>query len=170
MRHLIINSCFMLASFGLALSSATASAATPNGWFIRLIADAPTDKLQDQANVLGLLSDSVNTYDSHDLEELTPFGTSYLTLVFPHQNWLKPGDYNSDFQALDNQAHQWNFEVRTDNINRNVTLRWQGDTAKLQKSTLKDVKTGQVYNVALTKSLSFVMGAKVRSFVWTVQP
>lgn len=116
------------------------------------------------------MSDSVNTYDSHDLEELAPFGTPYLTAVFPHQNWLKKGDYTTDFQKLDKAIHQWNFEVRTDDIKRKVTLRWEGDAAKLKKSTLKDVKTGKTYNIALTKNLTFTMGSTVRSFVWRVLP
>ena len=42
---------------------------------------------RDAGNVLGQLPDSLDGPDGHDLEELAPFGSSYLTVIFPHEEW-----------------------------------------------------------------------------------
>jgi len=160
------------ALLGLALfCSAAVTQAAPTGWFIRIIAENTAEKLQDPGNTLGLMSDSSNGYDNHDLVEMPPFGTPYLTLVFPHPEWgVKAGDYTTEFQAHNKLTHTWNFEVRTDKTTRSVTLRWEGDAAKLKKSTLKDMKTRKTYNLGTTKNLTFTMGTTKRLFVWTVRP
>jgi hypothetical protein len=171
MKNIVVKTS-MAALLCLALSlTATLAIAAPTGWFIRVIAENTAEKLSDPSNVLGLMSDSINTYDSHDLIEMAPFGTPYLTLVFPHPEWgAKAGDYTTEFQAQNKLTHIWNFEVRSDKTTRNVTLRWEGDKAKLLKSTLRDVKTSKTYNIGATKNLTFTMGATKRLFVWTVQP
>jgi hypothetical protein len=171
MNHKFVKqSLATVLGFVLCLTTVVSNAA-PNGWFIRLTAEAPAEKLSDPGNVLGLLNDSANTYDSHDLIEIPPFGTPYLTLVFPHPNWgAKAGDYTTDFQKQDRRPHTWTFELRSDKTARNVTLRWEGDAAKLKKSILKDVKTGKIYSIRTLQHLTFTVGATKRLFVWTVAP
>ena len=71
-------------------------------WYVRLIAQTPADNLLDRNNVLGQLFDSVDGYDSHDLKELPPFASPYLTIVFPHvDDWVGHEDnYSSDYHAV----------------------------------------------------------------------
>ncbi len=117
-------------------------------WYLRLTVVAPDeDNIRDRGNVLGQLDDSRKGYDLHDLMELNPFSSPYLTLVFEHDDWAEPGNYSSDFHATgdldqnkkkkkkknsDNRAitpvrgnlDQWSFQVHSDDSYRNITLYW----------------------------------------------
>lgn len=139
-------------------------------WYLRLIAESPSEGLRDRGNVLGQLQDSVEAFDSHDLIELDPFSTPYLTIVFPHDDWGdKSGNYSSNYhEAIDYYAEdQWVFQVKSDNPYRDINLYWNGlyllegiwsqDTGKrtfskskqadggalLQRMWLEDMDTGE---------------------------
>lgn len=139
-------------------------------WYLRLIAESPSEGLRDRGNVLGQLQDSVAGYDSHDLIELAPFSTPYLTIVFPHDDWDdQSGNYSSNYhEAFDYYAEdQWIFQVKSDNPYRDINLYWDGvnllegiwsqDTGKrtfskskqadggalLQRMWLEDMDTGE---------------------------
>lgn len=100
-------------------------------WYLRLTVVSPDDSsLRDKGNVLGQLDDSESGKDSHDLIELNPFASPYLTLVFPHEEWLDPGNYSSDYHATDaDNADEWVFDILSDDAYRNITLYW--DPVKL---------------------------------------
>ena len=97
-------------------------------WYMRLIAEVPSQQMRDRGNVLGQLYDSSAGKDSHDLIELAPFGEIYLTIVFPHPEWGDDaGDYSSDYHNPDAyNADEWIFHVKTSATNSDVTLRWEG--------------------------------------------
>jgi VCBS repeat-containing protein len=61
-------------------------------WYVRLIAEWPAGNLKDRNNVLGELVDSDPGFDVHDLKELPPFSTQFLTVVFPHDDWGETGE------------------------------------------------------------------------------
>lgn len=111
--------------------------ATPQGWYIRLTVEAANGQLKDETNSLGQLSDSVLGYDHHDLVEPAPMGAPYLTLVFPHPDWgSQANTYTTDFHAPSaTQPDNWQFEVRSDDPKRVVTLRWIGDEKKLNQQS-----------------------------------
>lgn len=169
-------------------------------WYLRLTVVSPDDdSLRDRGNVLGQLDDSVLGYDRHDLIELNPFASPYLTLVFPHDDWLDAGNYSSDYHATDAEASdQWDFQVHSDNSNRNITLYWDNlklverkdDAASkgkgrnksqqmdseeelVERMWLEDTLTGErVYAVdsGQLQSYSFNMeGENVRSFRWVME-
>jgi hypothetical protein len=96
-------------------------------WYLRLTAVTPEEGLRDHGNVLGQLFDSEDAYDRHDLPELNPFDAPYLTIIFPHNDWMdQPGNYTSDYHAPDYWgSDQWVFQVRSDDPYREVTLRWE---------------------------------------------
>jgi len=139
---------------------------TAEGWFVRLIAES--GDLRDSGNVLGQLPDSVNRYDRHDLEELAPFDSPYLTIVFPHPNWgRQAGDYNSDFHALQERLDdQWSFEVRASEPSQQVTLRWEGEASLLEEMLLIDQETGESVLVQPDGSFTFTMNEERHSFWW----
>lgn len=96
-------------------------------WAMRLTVESPAENLRDRNNVLGQLMDSEVGMDSHDLVELNPFGTPYLTIVFPHDDWGDDsGNYASDFHLADDYyaEDQWVFQVKTDNPYRDINLYW----------------------------------------------
>lgn len=84
-------------------------------WYVRLIVEEPELGLRDSNNLLGKLSDAAVGYDRHDLPELPPTFTPYLTIVCPHTEWgLKAGRYASDYRPTNRgeEASTWRFEVR----------------------------------------------------------
>lgn len=141
-----------------------------NGWYIRLIAES--GELVDDANVLGQLAGSTSGYDAHDLEELAPFGSPYLTVVFPHEDWGDhAGDYASDYRQTGWPAASeiWRFEVRTSQPGVEVTLRWDGPTAQLLGSQLLDEESGERVAVQPDGSYAFTMSETSRGFRWILQ-
>lgn len=143
-----------------------------DGWFVRLIATDDANNLQDKGNVLGQLPDSDAGYDIHDLPEFSPMGGDYLTIVFPHADWGEhAGDYASDFHAYSqkNRQDSWQFEVRTNDSHREVTLSWAGLQEVLQPSVLIDNETGEVIRMRFVEEYTFFMNGTTRSFTWKYQ-
>ena len=138
-------------------------------WYVRLIIDAPNEDLRDQGNVLGQLSDSELGYDEHDLKEIPPYSSPYLTLVFPHQDWGEyAGDYTSNYHPLGGKhdLDRWSFDVRSDDPTREISLSWSGNAKVLGKSRLIDNETGAVIFPAFVGKYDFVMQSNSRSFTW----
>lgn len=128
--------------------------------------------MRDRNNVLGQLEDAAVGYDRHDLPELKPSYSPYLTIVFPHADWgIKAGDYASDFRPTNKgkPAASWRFEVRGD-VARTVLLRWEGPAEILRNSVLLDEATGRQYSASdaslLQSGLSVTMTGTVASFTW----
>jgi hypothetical protein len=142
-------------------------------WAVRLTAEWPDGNLKDPGNILGELIDSESGYDSHDLEELSPFSSPYLTIVFPHADWgERAGSYASDYRGLKQNKHEgdtWQFEVRTDQPGREVTLTWgmHGDYPEML--TLIDLESGEIVDIdpSVPGSYTFVMDATVHRFEWS---
>lgn len=135
-------------------------------WYVRLTAMA--GNLKDSSNLLGQLRDSRRGYDLHDLKELSPFATPYLTIVFPHPDWGdNAGDYGTDFRGTRKHKNKWVFEVRSDDPNRDVTLSWSSH-ADMRGMSLLDTVTGtKVAALDSDQQYTFNMdGLTVREFKW----
>jgi hypothetical protein len=155
-------------------------------WGLRLIAEAPAQNLKDRNNALGQLFGSVEGFDRHDLRELNPMSTPYLTIVFPHDDWEgKSGAYTSDYHAAEDvyAADQWVFQVRSDSPYRDIDLYWDGVYLRegiwtqsngkrtftqskqvdagglLERMWLEDVETGERVDAVVVDP---VTGARVR--------
>lgn len=142
MKHLLP---FLLV--GLFSGNTLAVELKTNEWYLQLIVSNTADNLRDDSNMLGQLKSAVNGYDPHDLVELAPFAAPYLTLVFPHPEWEeKAGDYGTDFHQRNGVRQVWYFEVRTDDVARNITLHWAltSNTRKVRNMWLVDGITGKV--------------------------
>jgi hypothetical protein len=144
-----------------ALAKVVKKKPAPGEWYVRLIAEVPAEGLKDRGNVLGQLKDSKPGFDSHDLPELAPSFTPYLTVVFP-------GEYASDFHPVKAGADSWKFVVRTDNPGRKVKLSWEVNGKAPANMSLKDLKTGKVIQ-RKAGSYTFVMGSTERAFTWSVK-
>jgi hypothetical protein len=141
-------------------------------WYVRLIAEWPAGNLKDRNNVLGELVDSDPGFDVHDLKELSPFSTPFLTVVFPHDDWgERAGNYASDYRPLKknkNVGDSWQFEVRTDQPGREITLRWAMQGSYPKAPLLINLDTGEVVDIdpAVPGSYTFVMDAATQRFEW----
>ncbi|MBT8144453.1 MAG: hypothetical protein KJO55_07115, partial [Gammaproteobacteria bacterium] len=68
-----------------------------SGWNIQLTASS--GELSDPDNYFGRYPGAKAGFDIHDLDEPEPFGSPYLTVVFPRPDWGKfAGDYNVDYR------------------------------------------------------------------------
>jgi len=118
-------------------------------WMIRLT--ATSDDLSDPGNVFGQLAGSTAGLDTHDLPELAPFSTRYLTVVFPHPKWHTDAwAYTTDFHGIPShltpgtdkgRTQRWEFEIRSGNVGNKVSLSWQGPNKILKRSILVIVKS-----------------------------
>ncbi len=135
-------------------------------WHVRLIAEA--DGLRDEGNLFGQLATSVAGPDLHDLKELPPFDSPYLTVVFPHPDWgNQAGDYATDFHRLSRRPHRhtWTFEVRASPGVEEVTLSWDGPARIVRRLRLFDQATGQRVPMRPGGSFSYVSDGSPRTFV-----
>ena len=141
-------------------------------WYVRLIAEWSAGNLKDRSSILGELVDSGPGFDVHDLKELSPFSIHFLTIVFPHDDWGEnAGNYASDFRPLKknkNVGDSWQFEVRTDQPGREITLRWVMQGSYPKAPLLINLDTGEVVDIdpAVPGSYTFVMSAASQRFEW----
>jgi hypothetical protein len=139
-------------------------------WYVRLSVRSLADRLEDPVNVFGQLADSVAGYDRHDLKELPPFSTPYLTLVFPHWDWGdEAGNYASDYRGP-GKKDNWVFEVHTDEIGRDVKLCWEGPGEVIARSVLVDINSKKKHRLKqknyINGCLSIHMDETVKQFRW----
>jgi hypothetical protein len=136
---------------------------------VRLIVESET--LRDDGNLLGQLADSMEGFDSHDLPELAPFGDTFLTLVFPHDDWgAHAGDYTTDFHGVGDETTDWRMEVRSSEIGKEITLRWEGwpPSQGRSRAWLIDDEIGKVLPASSGGSYTFLMTSGQRAFRWHV--
>lgn len=108
-------------------------------WYVRIIAEA--DGMLDRGAVLGRLADSVDGKDSHDLEKRAPFGNSYLSVLFPHEEWGEDSwGFASDYRSLgEKSSDEWFFAVYVSDNVKQVSLSFEGPEEVLKKSKLTQV-------------------------------
>ena len=151
-------------------------------WYVRLVVANESEGLSDRGNVLGQLHASASGKDTHDLRELNPHSSPYLSVVFNKADWgSDAGNYSSDYRGTNAAGAIWEFEVRSDDVNREVTLGWDSsDRHKLLQSRLIDKKTGEEIRIAemgisssrlIVAPLQYVFnmeGESIRRFRWEV--
>jgi hypothetical protein len=140
-------------------------------WYVRLSVENSALGYKDAGNVLGQLADAKVGYDSHDLIEPPPFGTPYLTLVFPYKDWGdKAGAYASDYRPAQGlKPMSWDIEVRADQPGSEVKVTWQGHPRILARCKITDLGTGQTYaatDPSLANGLAVFMVDKVQRLTW----
>ncbi len=158
-----------IAAIWLAGGSPAAAQLGPDEWYVRLIVQAGA--LEDRGNLFGLLDDSVDGPDFHDLEELPPFAPPWLTIVFPHPEWGdQAGNYTTDYrEAQPGRGNSWDFVVDSD-VPRQITLSWQGPADRLAgilaRSTLENVETGETVQPVVGGTYTTTMVATEHRFNW----
>jgi hypothetical protein len=156
---------------GAKKSAARAGKMQIPGWWLQLIVSS--GEYSDPGNRLGRMTVSLDGGDEYDLEELAPYASPYLTLVFPHPEW---GSYfwshTTDFRELRPGAGgTWDLEVRSD-IPRDVVLSWQGESGSmpelLARSVLVDVESSQTITPQPDGSYAFTMAAATHRLRWQI--
>jgi len=151
--------------------------AADGDWQVRLGVENRVTGWKDTTNLLGQKTTAQTGYDAHDLIGMAPFATPYLSLVFPHLDWLatadgqkRAGDYDTDFRpAQGNPPTTWTFELRTSPTGGKVFITWQGDPAILKRSRLVDLQTGRIVEPtarAYAQGYPVVLKAGVQRYRW----
>ena len=126
-------------------------------WFVRLSAES--GRYKDKGNAFGQLKDSSNGQDSHDLEEMPPISSTYLTILYDNpefepSNW----GYSTDLRALTKRpGGEWNMSVRASQDIETVTLKWKGNADILARMTLTNELSGETIEVGQSGSYTFTM-------------
>jgi len=140
----------------------------PDGWQIRLIAESGS--MRDSGNVLGQIDTAINGLDSHDLEELAPFGDRHLSILFTHSEFpTVDWGYTSDFRLPSiKPTGEWPFVVRaSDNVGE-VTLSWEGDPSILNSGWLIDMETGEYIRPVPGETYTYSNASEDREFVFAL--
>lgn len=158
----------LIAGLALALAGPATTFAVDPVDYLRLTVETPAERLKDDGNLIGHRPDALRGYDANDLVEMPPMAPPYLTLVFPRQDrGVQAKNYTTDFRPVSPYGDAWYFEVHSDNPDRQVTLRWTGDIAWMQRSTLIDQDLNERIQVVPGEYYSFSMeGRTERSFTW----
>lgn len=166
----------------------------PSNWYIRLVAEDPARGMKSDSSKLGALEVS-DALQGHTLKALTPFGSSYLTIIFDDPDGMEPGEYKTNFHAYaENVEDRWRFTVKSDDPDAQIILTWRGihvltpymdaqgrtrykEYRSLSNPLNKNMKLIDTLNgtemAAIVEgeiqSYTFAMGGNERSFEWVVQ-
>ena len=169
----------------------------PSNWYIRLVAEDPARDMKTASTQLGELEED-DTVTKHTLKSLTPFGGTYLDVVFKDPAGVERGEYKVNFHKYEEGAEdKWHFTVKTDehNVNADILLSWRGvyvlkpytDDQNRQRYSefrsvtnpiikqmkLVDTVTGDEIPAAINgkvQTYAFNMnGEQTRTFEWVVQ-
>jgi hypothetical protein len=100
------------------------SAATQ--WYLRIVAENPVKNLKTTSTQLGELEEE-ETVVRHTLKALTPFGGSYLDIVFRNPQGVEAGDYKVNFHQYEEGVKDvWKFTVRSSDTHADISLTWRG--------------------------------------------
>jgi hypothetical protein len=98
----------------------------PSNWYIRLVAEDVNRGLKSASAQLGELEES-DAVSKHTLKSLSPFGGSYLDVVFKDPAGVKEGEYKTNFHVYNESSEdRWQFMVKTDDANADISLTWRG--------------------------------------------
>jgi len=135
-----------------------------NEWRVRLV--ATSDSLVDIGNWLGQQEGVQDGLDARDLEEWTPFGNPYLSILFTNPlfdevDW----GYTRDFRELTRkQEGEWSFVVRASSDVGEVTLTWEGDAQLFDNALLIDEISGKTIAVTPGGSYTFDLNGSEHPF------
>ncbi len=98
----------------------------PSNWYIRLVAEDPAKAMISAGSQLGELEES-SAVEKHTLKAFSPFGTSYVDVIFVDPDGVASGDYKVNFHSYEEGAEdRWRFTVRTDDNATDILLTWRG--------------------------------------------
>lgn len=167
----------------------------PSNWYIRLVAEDPARAMKTGDTQLGALAVS-DAVAKHTLKALSPFGGTYLDIVFRAPARVGSGDYKVNFHVYEEgNQDRWQFTVRTDDIDADILLTWRGlyvltpyiddqdrqrykeyrslTNPLIKNMKLIDVSTGNEISAAVdgkVQTYSFNMeGQTERTFEWVVE-
>ena len=169
----------------------------PTNWYIRVTAEDPARNMKTASTQLGQL-EADDAVEKHTLKSLTPFGGTYLDVVFKDPAGVESGEYKVNFHKYAEETEdRWSFTVKTDprNTNAKILLSWRGvyvlkpytdDQSRQRYSEYRSTTNPIIKNMKMVDSVTgkeipavvngkiqtytFNMnGSQTRTFEWVVQ-
>ncbi len=108
------------------LPKPSAAETKPANWYIRLTAEDPVRGMRSVGTRLGEVEEN-DAVRNHTLKAISPFGRSYLDIVFVDPDGVGEGEYKTNFHTYrEGQEDRWRFTVKTDDNSSDIILRWRG--------------------------------------------
>lgn len=166
----------------------------PADWYLRIVAEDPARMMKTADTQLGELN-TADAVSQHTLKALSPFGGTYLDVVFRDPAGVNAGDYKVNFhQYKEGSDDSWKFTVRTNDAQAEILLSWRGlyvltpytdkqnrqryreyrsiSNPLLERMKLVDLTTGEEMPAIVkgkVQTYTFTMdGEKERQFEWIV--
>lgn len=98
----------------------------PSNWYIRVVAEDAARAMKTESSQLGVLEIS-DAVQKHTLSALSPFGDSYLDVVFIDPDGMSNGEYKTNFHVYEEDMEdRWQFTVKSDDANADIIVTWRG--------------------------------------------
>ncbi len=98
----------------------------PSNWYIRVVAEDASRAMKTESSQLGVLEVS-DAVQKHTLSALSPFGGSYLDVVFIDPDGMNNGEYKTNFHVYEEDMEdRWQFTVKSDDANADIIVTWRG--------------------------------------------
>ncbi len=62
----------------------------------------------------------------HSLKAISPFGSTYLDVVFKNPSDITSGEYKSNFHTTNTNSDSWEFTVKSHDANADMIVSWRG--------------------------------------------
>ncbi len=129
-----------------------------SGWYVQLQATAGS--MADSYNFIGESSRAINGPDQLKVPK-PPMLSPFVTVEIQHNDWgSQSGVYAEDIRSRSIVPQAWNVLVNTDKTDVPVTLSWLHiqSVPRNIRLTLKDLATGQTYDMRTRSSVTFNSG------------
>jgi hypothetical protein len=178
----------LIAVLALGINPLSARDLTEGEWYVRLVLTAETEALEDSSNALGQLKDATLGYDNnYDLPEPDqPWAGTYLTVIFYRPDWEAEREtFNTDYHPISaigpvsgcglppetgiEEGDEWTFEVRSNDLARQLSLTWIGEGTNMGKMVLVDLQENVMVAAVVDgvqQEYGFTMNGAVREFAW----
>lgn len=108
------------------LKSSSEIETMPSNWYIKLIVEDTARSMRSDSSQLGTLEVS-DAVEGHTLKAVSPFGSSYLSIVFIDPDGVEPGTYKTNYHTYkEDLEDRWRFTVKTDDPNAQISFTWHG--------------------------------------------
>ncbi|MCG3157121.1 MAG: hypothetical protein DKINENOH_03752 [bacterium] len=129
-------------------------------WAVQISARA--GEAQDQLNWAGIRQSASADYDATEMAEPPVIG-DYVSVSFPHPEWRQPAEnFCTDFRASHEADQVWDFEVATNQTQREVRVRFAlvGDFPANVEVYLIDEALGLAQNLRAKAEYAFRSGTQ----------
>ncbi len=96
-----------------------------SNWYVRIVVEDTTNNMKTSDAQLGQVEE-VDAALKHSLKAISPFGSTYLDVVFKNPSDITSGEYKSNFHTTNTNSDSWEFTVKSHDANADMIVSWRG--------------------------------------------